>query len=261
MPNGGLVTAGPQLGAAARLDIYRRSYISRLEECLADDYPALQDAMGEDRFGGVCRQYIERHPPSHPSLNGYGQHFSLHCSGLSWRDFPTDFAAELAELEWCLVEAIHAPASPPLAVDGLHPPLSAGHLTEARLLFNPSLRVRKFRYPVSDYFQRWVDGLDREVPRRKATVTAVFRSGYRIVRVTLPPARAALLDLLLEGTPLSSAVMQMQKDGWLERLDGPTLTSWFQEWVAEGWIAGIELDAYAIANRGVHRRRKKPFTT
>jgi hypothetical protein len=41
-------TAGPRLTAHERLAIYRRAYHARLVECLADDYAAVQHALGRD---------------------------------------------------------------------------------------------------------------------------------------------------------------------------------------------------------------------
>jgi Putative DNA-binding domain len=239
-----LITAGPRLTPEARMDIYRRSYFARLEECLADDYPALQAAVGDARFTEVCRQYIERYPPSHPSLNRYGEHFSEHCAGLLSRDFPADFLAELAELEWCLVEAVHAQGSAPLPSDSIHR-LAHSDLEKAILQFNPSLRVRKFTYPVNSYFQKWADGLKTELPLRSGTVTAIFRSEYRIVRASIPPERAELLRRLLAGTPISSALAGMQHDGLLDSVGPHELTAWFREWMTESWIAAVEIPSSA----------------
>jgi hypothetical protein len=151
-----------------------------------------------------------------------------------------DFAAELAELEWCMVEAVHAPASEPLASDQVNR-LASSNLADAKLLFNPSLHVREFTYPVNSYFQKWVDGLSPALPEPHKTVTAIFRSGYRIVRATISPARAALLGMLLDGAPISAALARMQQGGLLDNVDAPLLTSWFQRWIAEGWVAGVEL--------------------
>ena len=51
------------------------AYFARLVECLADDYPCVQYALGEDRFEEIARRYIEAHPSSSPSLNWFGRGF------------------------------------------------------------------------------------------------------------------------------------------------------------------------------------------
>src|SRR6187549_3956387 len=43
------------LSASQRLDIYRQSYMARLIECLIDDYPAVQYALGEAAFTELAR--------------------------------------------------------------------------------------------------------------------------------------------------------------------------------------------------------------
>ena len=71
-----LLTAGPRLSALERLDIYRRGYGARLVECLADDYPVLQHALGDGPFEDLCRAYIAAHPTRGPSLNFFGRHMA-----------------------------------------------------------------------------------------------------------------------------------------------------------------------------------------
>jgi hypothetical protein len=56
------LTAGPKLGPRERLDVYRHAYVARLIECLADDYPVLKVALGDDAFDALCRGYIARFP-------------------------------------------------------------------------------------------------------------------------------------------------------------------------------------------------------
>ena len=42
-----VVLPSSRLSSLERLDIYRQAYRARLVECLADDYPVLQHALGE----------------------------------------------------------------------------------------------------------------------------------------------------------------------------------------------------------------------
>ena len=60
---------GPILSAAECLQIYSDGYDARLIECLADDYPALAHALGEDGFSSRAREYIVHRPSRSPSLN------------------------------------------------------------------------------------------------------------------------------------------------------------------------------------------------
>ncbi len=68
-----LVTASATLSSLERIDIYRRGYHARLIECLVDDYPVLEHALGAEAFEALSRRYIARYPSSGPSLNYFGQ--------------------------------------------------------------------------------------------------------------------------------------------------------------------------------------------
>ena len=48
-----LRTAGVE-SPIERLAIYRRGYFNRLAECLADDFPALMSALGDQDFKTLC---------------------------------------------------------------------------------------------------------------------------------------------------------------------------------------------------------------
>lgn len=71
--DGALVTPGPRLGAAERVEIYRDGYRARLVECLADDYAAVRSAIGADAFEAAARGYIDAYPSRSPSLNAFGR--------------------------------------------------------------------------------------------------------------------------------------------------------------------------------------------
>src|SRR6186713_268000 len=45
-----LITPSATLSSLERIDIYRRGYHARLIECLLDDYPVLEHALGEEVF-------------------------------------------------------------------------------------------------------------------------------------------------------------------------------------------------------------------
>ena len=48
-----LITASATLSSLERIDIYRRGYHARLIECLVDDYPVLEHALGDGRVRGT----------------------------------------------------------------------------------------------------------------------------------------------------------------------------------------------------------------
>ena len=237
-----ILTAGPKLTALDRLEIYRRGYHARLIECLADDYPTLKLALGAEPFEELCRTYIERFPSQSPNLNFYGRRMAELCSaGLSRSAVPRTFCADLATLEWAIVEVIHAPSSPPLTLEGLqHVP--ADRWGEARLVANTALRLLRFDFPVNAYFQAVREGEKPSIPAPEASATVAYRSGPTIWRMDLTTPMFDVLSALIAGEPLEAALGRAEAS--LAHLEEQQIVErvmfWFREWVSSGLFVGVE---------------------
>ena len=219
------LTAGPRLGARERLDVYRRGYESRLVECLADDYPVLKVALGDEAFDALCRSYVARFPSESPSLNAYGRRMADTCEG---------FAAALARLEWAIVEVIHEAAAPPLTMEKLADiPMDAW--AGARLVSSRALRLLTLDYPANDYFQAVRDGGSPAHPGPAPSATVVYRSARTVWRMGLTPPMHRVLAALVGGERLEAA---------LSLADGEPpeqVTAWFREWVSSGLFVAIDV--------------------
>jgi hypothetical protein len=245
-----LFTAAPNLGVGDRLGVYHYAYHARLIDCLIDDYPAVQHALGERAFERLCREVIARRPSRGPNLNFYGGALLDQVRMRTTRIPQRRFVAELAELEWALTEAFHAPAPPALELDELRKlPLERW----ARLSFrqSPTVRVMTFSYPVNEYFQAVRDERDPKLPRPLWSATAVYRQGYRLRRMDLTRTTARLLERLFAGVPLGKAleeVARRHRDADIAR----RVMAWFTEWVAGGFFV---LPARGAQGAGARRRR------
>ena len=237
-----LVTPGPTLSASERLQIYNDGYFARLTECLVNDYPALTCALGEEAFSSLAREYIQQKPSGSPSLNTYGRGMPAFCQG---RPEPwAAFASDLSRLEWALVEAVHAPASSAIAPDALSS-IPASHWQSARLVPSLTLHVLRFDYPVGEYFQAFRDGRAPVLPAPRVSATAVYRHGLTLWRMDLTATAALLLQELVAGVPLGSAVSALER-----RTSDPaareelvqTLPKWLATWVSSGFFVAIELE-------------------
>jgi len=230
-----LVTRGPQLGAAERLQIYSDGYFARLVECLLDDYPALAFALGESAFEALCRDYIASHPSRSRSLNRFGEKMAEFCAT---RPEPWAlFAADLARLEWALVEVVHEPQCAPLTSAAL---AAAGErLAGARFGLSPSLRVLSFRYPVNAFYQQYREQRSPALPEPSETGVAVFRQGLTLWRYDLEPLAARLLDDLRQGATLESAVASIAQRAPFGELAGK-LPQWLGRWVESGFFRNLD---------------------
>jgi hypothetical protein len=235
-----LVTPGPRLSALERLAIYSDGYFARLVECLLDDYPALAQLLGAAQFERVARAYVAAEPSLSPSLNAYGRGMPefLRTRSEAW----APFAAELARLEWALVEVIHAETTPPLEPQALQR-LRPEDWAHARLVPSPALRVLCLSHPVNRFYSAFREGNRPDLPASAPTAVAVHRTGLSLYRLDLEPPMAILLAELAAGTPLGAAIERLERTLLPEVLATlpERLPEWFGAWIGAGFFTSLEL--------------------
>lgn len=234
-----VILPGANITASEALEIYSYAYAARLVECLADDYPAVAHALGPDAFEQLAKAYLQRYPSRTPNLNAYGQHMAEFCREQPGTRSP--FVADLARLEWALVEIIHAADEVSLAPEELAkvPPT---RFQFAQLLPNETLRVHRFEHDVNAYFQGFKNGAVQPDPPRSKSATAIYRQGMTLWRMDLTPAMAGLLEDLTQGRTLGVALERMSAS-----LSSPeelaeaerSVFAWFQSWVRCGFFRSI----------------------
>jgi len=230
---------------AERLDVYRGGYVSRLEECVADDYPVVAKTMGEDAFRELVEGYVARHPSNGPNLNYFGRHMPAFL-----RDRGEAFLSELATLEWSLVLVLHAELSPPIDLAPLQtrPPED---WERARFVASDALRIHRFDYPVNKYFQAVrVRDEEPEIPAPSPSVVVVYRQDLTLWRMDLTPMQARVLGPLLEGKTFGEALAELEvgesdpgspEDARRLEEAGRNVMAWFRDWVEAGFFARVEI--------------------
>lgn len=238
-----IFTAGPRLSARDRFEIYRFGYKARLTECLLDDYPVLGAVLGKEAFGALASAYIDRYPSSSPNLNAFGRHMAAFCTETSAPiDEPRAFYTELAELEWALVEAIHAPPAPVLDLGALQA-LPQEAWATARLVSSGTVKVLSFTYPVSSFFQAFRDkGAPAEIPSPCRSATAIYRKDRFLFRMDLTPAMERVLRALFAGKPIGESLAAIAVDSNDEAAIAEAERSvmvWFRDWALAGFFSGV----------------------
>jgi len=235
-----LVRPGAQLTPGDAVGVYRYAYRARLVECLADDYPALKHALGEATFGARAEAYVDAYPPRSKSLNFYGRHMAAFCG--TWADPESAFYADLARLEWALVEILHAEDAPPLAAEQLAT-MAPETWAQAKLLPSATFRLCRFAYPANAYFQAFKDDGAPPIPAPAPHALAVYRQGFTLWRMDLTPAMADLLEDLATGHALGEVLGRMET-----RLDAAALAeattqvmAWFSAWVRGGFFRAVKI--------------------
>ncbi len=236
---------GGKLAPRERLGVYRHGYVARLLECLEDDYPALRHALGQQAFDELCRGFIRWHPPRSPSLNHYGAPLAAHCA--ERREPWAGFAAELAALEWALVEAIHESEGQRLDGAALAQ-LSPEQWAHARLVPSPTLRLLDTQYPVGSYYQAYREGRARaeQVPALERSALAVCRRGLDVWRVRIELQLLPLLVALSAGTPLLAALESAASAApGAPPASAEALQRAFRDWVACGLFSAVDREPLA----------------
>lgn len=236
-----MLTRGPRLSALERLEIYRHGYLARLVECLADDYPVLKHALGKEAFEQLCRQYVAQHPSERPNLNAFGCKMADFCRSALSLPAPAGFAADLATLEWAIVEVIHAPASKPMTLEGLAK-MPMDEWARARLIPNTAFRLLRLGYPVNAYLQAVKGGSNPPIPEPATSATVVYRNSSTVWRIGLTEAMFAVLSSLVEGESLADSVSRAESSfADIDEKDAEQwVMGWFREWVSSGLFVGVQ---------------------
>lgn len=215
-----------------RLSIYHHGYFARLEECLADDYPALKYSLGEEAFSNLCHNYVKAYPSSEPNLNGYGRALPGFIQGL---DLDTvSFHSELARLEWATVEVLHAAAPEPISAQALLS-IPAKALPSVCFKASDALRLFAFEYPVNAYLQAFYEDRQPAIPEPKSSSVAVVRSGYTIWRFDLNNSQFALLSRVARGVALGAALDGIEASA-------ADIQTWFSEWTKHSLFSSLRFD-------------------
>lgn len=224
-----------------RVAVYQNGYRARLVECLADDYPAVCHLLGELHFEQLCHGYLGAHPPG-PSLNDFGANFAQYLAARG--DEQDAFAAELAQLEWALVRAVHASDVQQLSPDRLAA-LTPEAWQTARLVPSRTLTLLGTRFPVNAYLQTFREGGSPEIPGRPSpSWVVVCRRGFDVWRLDLGDEMGRLMAALVDGRPLAAALDVLTPPSTEAETAAreSRLQQAFQQWVSAGCFADIAHD-------------------
>jgi hypothetical protein len=243
-----VVTRSRALSAIERLDIYNRAYFGRLLECLREEYSVLAFALGEELFDAFAVGYLQTHPSTSYTLGKLGESFPEYLAvsrpardGDTQADWP-EFMVDLARLERVVNEVFDGPGverGSVLTAERLQE-VPADRWPHARLVCAPSLRLVELKFPVSEYFGAAHRKETAPVPPARESFVAVNRQEYRVRRYELLAPQHALLDALLAGEPVGSAieraaVLSPAGDDQL----AADLSGWFRDWTTAGFFCDV----------------------
>jgi hypothetical protein len=238
----GLVRGDSSLPAERRLEVYANAYFRRLQGVLAEDFGALAAALGTEWFHDLATAYLWAKPP---------RHFSLREAGARLADFLArdpraepfrsrfPWAADLARLEWALVEAFDAPDAPELGREALAA-LPAARWPGLRLELQPALRVLELAWPVHELRAAFDAGAPLEPLRAApaASAVCVWRSDERVQQRPLPRDEARALALARRGEPFAALCEAIAAEAGEARAPARA-AALLEAWCQRRWIASV----------------------
>jgi hypothetical protein len=240
-PLAALLVSDKRLDAETRLDVYANAYFYRILDVLREDYPALEQALGETAFHDLVTSYLAIHPSRHPSLRYIGARlagFLTNSSAAENFRRTAPWAADLAAFEWALGEAFDAADSEAARredVAGLEPEAWAG----LGLAFAPCVRLLDLEWPVDTL--RAAARAEEPLPtlERRPTGLCIWRGDERVHHRTLEGAEALALAAVAEGTAfgaLCETVAANEGDA-----DAPALCAgWLGRWLDDALLLPFE---------------------
>jgi hypothetical protein len=187
-----------------RFAIYRNNVASALANSLRVRYPVVEQLVGREFFGAMCREFIADNKPNSAMLVGYGAHFPEFISGFEPAE-PVPYLADVARLESAWWVAYHAADTAPLNRDALAV-LAPEAWGETRLCFLPYVKILSFQYSaVSIWRAHHNDGLTMPSLVSKPEYVLIHREGTQVLVHTLSQDMHMFLETLAQGGTLLDA--------------------------------------------------------
>lgn len=101
----GWVSASGRVAPEIQLSVYHFAYRARLKEVLANDFPAIVNAIGDEKFNQLTNIYIKKFPSHYFSLRDFGKNMAGFIATLIQRTHPWQsmpWLYELALFEYAL---------------------------------------------------------------------------------------------------------------------------------------------------------------
>lgn len=206
-----LIRSSSRLSAHEHLAIYQRSYLVRLRECMAAQFPALAHALGDDLFRHFADQYLQRYPSDSYTLAELGSRFATFLDKTrpdreaAQRESWPDFLIEMAEFEYAITVLFDAEESTPESDE---------RADDIRVA--PIVQLFEHAFPIAGYYRAATAGDEPQLPFPEPTWSVVVRRNFRLGVFDLQPAQYQLLTALQSGCSLADARAAVVDGGYAE---------------------------------------------
>lgn len=222
-----LVRPSAKQAAFDRLEIYHRQYWIRIGNALSEDFPALENLLGPERFREVVQAYLLRYPPTSPMLRELGSRLPRFLrEEADWAvPLPHRLVVDLARFEWAKIAAFYAAEHPLPRADEIATP-------EIPLFLQPHLSLLDLRYPVERAAPEEFSPAVPPSPEPRRLV--VHRQRETVYHKLLPREAFFLLGSFSQGLALLEACARTAER--FPALAPERYQEWLREWSSLGWL-------------------------
>lgn len=245
-----LIHPSRSLSSIDRLAVYGNAYTARLLECLADEFPAVAHAVGEETFASFAFEYVQLYPSHSYTLAQLGVDFPRYLAETrpdrevdeqpDWADFLID----LAKLERTYSEVFDGPGHERSAT------LTNNDLArivpetwpQVTLSLAECIRLMPLNFPAHEYASAVRRNDDVIPPEPQPTWLVVTRRDYIVRRFAVSRAEFELLSQLVAGRTVGDAIEHAahftdDDDESFAR----NLQEWFRSWTKCGLIVAVDV--------------------
>jgi Putative DNA-binding domain len=224
-----VLTGDEVFPAQARLRVYSQMYVARLVDALRDNFPAVAESLGPEKFQVLSERFLRQLPPVRPKLAELGREWPAF---LETRPKVRPALADLARLEWARNEVFFEADVPVLSADAAAA-LGEG-LPGARLRLIPGLRLLSLRRDVTVLWRALRGALGEEKNastrslRKRPTEVVVWKKDLVVYHVKVDANEAEAIARALAGGTFAHVCEAFATP---EEAFGAIAT-----WFNEGWV-------------------------
>lgn len=215
-------------------DIYRNAYRGRLRQALADNYPVLLRAMGDEAFADLAQAYTTTHPSQRRSIRWFG-HRLVEFIEAHPDVIPHPALRDIAQLDWAMRGAFDAADAIALSEQDLAQ-RPASDWPSLLLQLVPSARILQLQWAVQSLWHILNDDPDAqtEAPEPQEQSLLVWRTGLDCRWRTLAPAEAMALQRVKSGCGFAELCEHLQASGHADA--ATTAVNWLRQWISDGTL-------------------------
>ncbi|MFK7749846.1 MAG: putative DNA-binding domain-containing protein [Kordia sp.] len=225
------VKSTSKLSAKQHINIYQRSYIARLRDCMVAQFPALSYALGKQLFLQFADLYLLEYPSKSYTLGDLGQHFGDFLEETrpdkeaEVKETWPDFMIELSNFEFLVNSSFDEKADENYQK-------ATSETPEENLGLVPVFHLLTHEHPISLYYKEAVNDRNPQLPFPQESYCVLLRREYRLGLFELYPIQYQFLVKLKEAKSVAAAKQFLVQQF---SVDADELETYWQQWKTK-WL-------------------------